>query len=69
MELPLQQVPYRQTMMTSISHAYTGTGDTLPSISNGLWGGKQILYNNTTKNTWTVQSNYHTALQHQEDTV
>ena len=59
------QVPYRQTMMTSISHAYTGTGDTLPSISNGLWGGKQILYNNTTKNTWTVQSNYHTALQHQ----
>ena len=58
------QVPYRQTMMTSISHAYTGTGDTLPTISNGLWGGKQILYNNTTKNTWTVQSNYHTALQH-----
>ena len=56
------QVPYRQTMMTSISHAYTGTGDTLSSITNGLWGGKQILYNNTTKNTWTVQSNYHTAL-------
>ena len=58
------QVPYRQTMMTSINHSYIGTGDTLPTISNGLWGAKQILYNNTTKNTWTVQSNYHTALQH-----
>ena len=56
------QVPYRETMMTSLSHAYIRTGDTLPSIPSGLWGGKQILYNNTTKNTWTVQSNYHTAL-------
>lgn len=58
------QVPYRETMMTSLSHSYLRTGDTLPTIPNGLWGGKQILYNNTTKNTWTVQSNYHTALQH-----
>ena len=59
------QVPYRQTMMTSINHTYVGTGDTLPTISNGLWGAKQILYNTHTKNTWTVQSNYHTALQDQ----
>ena len=36
------QVPFKETMMTSINHSYVKVGDTLPTISSGLWGAKQF---------------------------
>ena len=57
------QVPFAQTMMTSINHSYVKTGDTLPTISSGLWGAKQILHDSTRKTFWSTQSNYLTSLE------
>ena len=57
------QVPFKETMMTSINHSYVKVGDTLPTISSGLWGAKQLLHDSTRKTFWTTQSNYLTSLE------